>query len=182
MAILIPYVKQTWVDNNVSNPVSAARLGVIEEGILDVSLAPCVRVTHNAAQGTTSGTPLTLAFNTERFDQAGGASSTMHDTVTNNSRLTAIYAGVYQISANVEFAANSTGQRQLEIRLNATTTIAFNELNSSSAGSQRQTATTLYSLAVNDFVEVRVTQNSGGALNVNTAANYSPEFSMTRVG
>src|SRR5262245_23863489 len=107
MAIVIPYTKQTWTDGSGGGtPISAARLGVLEEGILDVSLAPAVRVTHNAAQTATTGVALTLAFNTERFDQAAGASSTMHDTVTNNSRLTAIYAGVYQISGNIEWSAS----------------------------------------------------------------------------
>ena len=41
---------------------------------------------------------------------------------------------------------------------------------------------TEYSLAVNDYVELVVYQSSGGALDVNAAANYSPEFGMTFQG
>ena len=106
MAIVIPYVKQTWTDGSGGGtPISAARLGVLEEGILDSSLAPAVRVFHNASQSITNSTLTALAFNSERFDQAGGVASTMHDTVTNNSRLTAIYAGVYMIGGTIRWAS-----------------------------------------------------------------------------
>ena len=40
---------------------------------------------------------------------------------------------------------------------------------------------TLYSLAVNEYVELVAFQDSGVSLNALTAANYSPEFSMVRV-
>jgi len=36
-------------------------------------------------------------------------------------------------------------------------------------------------LAVNDYVEVRVVQDSGGALNVRVFSEYSPEFGMAKV-
>src|SRR5712671_3909345 len=101
MPIVVPYVKQTWIDNNGANPVSAARLGVLEEGILDVSQAPAVRVFHNAAQSTTNITQTVLAFNSERYDQAAGAAAAQHDTVTNNSRLTCLYAGIYKITGTI---------------------------------------------------------------------------------
>lgn len=182
MAIVIPYVPQTWVDNNASNPVSAARMGVLEEGINDVSSAPAVRVFHNASQATTTGVAFVLAFNSERIDQAGGVASTMHDTVTNNSRLTCRYAGVYLINGLVEIAANATGLRRLDVRLNGTTIIGSESTLNIGAGANLQMeVSTLYPMAVNDYVELLVTQNSGGNLNVNVAGNYSPEFGMCRV-
>lgn len=178
MALIIPYVEQSWVDG--VSLASAARLTVIEDGIHNVSQAPAVRATHNTTQSLTSGVDTTLAFNTDRFDQAGGASSTMHDTVTNNSRLTCLYAGVYQITAGVRFAANATGIRQLKIRLNNTADLMIQNQNALSSGTTIMIITTLYPLAVNDFVEVVANQTSGGALNVESAANYSPEFMMVR--
>src|SRR6266705_1623220 len=114
MAIVIPYVKQTWVDGSGGGtPVSAARLGVVEEGILDVSQAPTAKVYHNATQAITTSVETALAFNSELWDQAGGASAAQHDTVTNNSRLTCLYAGIYQVVANCEFVANATGKREM---------------------------------------------------------------------
>jgi hypothetical protein len=44
-----------------------------------------------------------------------------------------------------------------------------------------QTVTTVYDLAAGDYLEVFAYQDSGGALNVQTNANYSPEFSMVLV-
>ena len=184
MAIVIPYVKQTWTDGSGGGtPISAARLGVLEEGILDVSQAPCVRVFHNTTQSVTTRTPLVLAFNSERFDQAGGASSTMHDTVTNNSRLTAIYAGIYQISATAQFTSSAGGSfRYLELRINGTTSIARQAAPPMNTGGNGIVVSSLYSFAVNDYVEVLANQDSGGALNILSTANFSPEFMMVRVG
>lgn len=176
MAIVIPYVKQTWTDG--SSQASAARLGVLEEGVLDVSLAPCVRVFHNTTQSITSGVATALAFNSERFDQAGGSSSTQHDTVTNNSRLTAVYAGVYSIGANVQWASSPT-TAAIQLRVNGTTLIAQSQ---AQVDYRYMNVGCIYSMSASDYVEVVVTQTSGGALNVSNTANTSPEFWMVRVG
>jgi len=183
MAIVIPYVKQTWTDGSGGGtPISAARLGVLEEGILDASLAPAVRAFHNASQSTSSATTLALALNSERFDTAGGVASTQHDTVTNNSRLTAIYAGIYQITGNVEWAGSNSGLRNVFIRLNGTTTIGYTQDTPGTVSAWQQSVSTLYQLAVSDYVELCVNQTTAGALNINSTANYSPEFMMVRVG
>lgn len=182
MPIVIPYTKQTWTDGSGGGtPLSAARMGVLEEGILDTSQAPAVRVFHNASQNTTSGVSLALAFNSERFDQAGGASSTMHDTVTNNSRLICRYAGIYYIAGNWNMAANASGQRQIQIRLNGATNIATSLILPSGTYGTITTISTVYSLAVNDYVELIAFQDSGSTLAITSAGNYSPEFSMVRV-
>src|SRR6266576_1935140 len=96
VAVVIPYVAQTWTDG--VSAASAARLTVIEAGVHEAHFQPAVRVFHNAAQSLTTGVATALAFNSERFDQAGNVADTQHDTVTNNSRLTCRYAGVYLIS------------------------------------------------------------------------------------
>src|SRR6266498_153432 len=125
----VPYVKQTWTDGSGgATPVSAARLGVIEQGIYDAHRMPCARVYHNVAQTTTTAIALALAFNSERFD-----TDTIHDTLTNNTRLTCKTAGVYEIGGGVEFAANATGVRSLQIRLNGTTAIVEQDITSTGA-------------------------------------------------
>ena len=177
MAIIIPYVKQTWTDGSGGGtPISAARLGVIEEGILDVSQAPAVRVFHNASQSITNSTLTALAFNSERFDQAGGVASTQHDTVTNNSRLTAQYAGIYLMGGTIRWSASPVNA-ELHLRINGTTTIASHNV---VADNRYETITSSYQLAVNDYVELLVLQISGGALNITATGNSSPEFWMVR--
>ena len=178
----IPRVKQNWVDGSSGNtPLSAARMNDIEQGIFDAHYMPAVRVFHNAAQSTTTGVDFTLAFNSDRFDQASNASDTMHDTVTNNSRLTCRYGGVYEIKGNVEFAANGTGSRVAKIKLNGTTVIAQMRIVAAASDNHALQVSCAYALALNDYVELVVQQSSGGALNVNSTGNYSPEFSMVRV-
>jgi hypothetical protein len=174
------YVRNpTWSDGaGGATPITAAKLNNIENGIFDAHFAPCARVTHNANQSIANSTPTVLAFNTERYDTVP-----LHDTSTNNERLTCKTAGKYQITASIEWSPNATGGRQIYIRLNGTTQITpTHQVTATAAGTMGQTATTLYDLAVNDYVDVVVTQNSGGALNVTTNPNYSPEFMMARVG
>lgn len=170
------YVKQTWVDGNPSNPVSAARMGVIEQGVFDAHFQPAARAFNSANISIATATTTAITLDSERFD-----TDTIHDTVTNNSRLTCKTAGKYQITGNVSWAASAGGTfRAVQIRLNGATTIAA-ALNSPSASNSSDMAvTTLYDLAVNDYVELMVRQDSGGALNVVASGNFSPEFMMSR--
>ena len=136
------------------------------------------RVYHNAAQSIPHATITVLAFNSERYD-----TDAIHDPVTNNSRLTAKTAGKYVISANVLYAPHSTGVRYLRIRLNGAIYIAMVRDDAIAAPETSDlSVTTIYSLSVNDYVEVIVYQTRGGALNVLSVSEHSPEFSMQRVG
>lgn len=138
------------------------------------------RVYHNATQSISSGgTAAPLAFNSERYD-----TDTIHDNSTNNTRLTCKTAGSYLIIGSVLFDVNATGQRLLEIRLNGTTLLADQRTNAIAGGTLGTglTIATQYPLAVNDYVELLVFQNSGSSLNVLSAGNYTPEFMIVRIG
>lgn len=175
MADKTPYVPQTWTDG--SSSASAARLNYIEDGILELSYAPAVRVFHNAAQSIASATETALQFNSERFDQAANAADTMHDTITNNSRLTCRYAGIYLIGGHAQWAASPAGA-QMYIRLGGATIIGRTLINA--ADYQVMSLTTAYQLAVNEYVELVVRQSTGGALSI-LSGSGSPEFWMVRV-
>lgn len=136
-----------------------------------------VRVYHNADQTINHATFTSLAFNSERWDSAA-----LHSTLSNNSRLTAVQAGIYLITGSVYFANSSTsGRREVYILLNNTTVIANQHYTAASSGSTNMVVTTAYQLAVGDYVELGVWQDSGGALAVSSVGNTSPEFSMTRL-
>jgi hypothetical protein len=171
------YVRVGPFVDGTSPFLSAANMNLIDLGILAAHFQPAARVFHNAAQSTTTAVAFVLAFNSERFD-----TDTIHDTSTNNSRLTCKTAGKYQITANVDWVGNATGYRQIYLRLNGATIIASAIDPQLGAGiNTHQSVTTLYDLAVNDYVEAVVIQTSGGSLNVNSTANYSPEFMMARI-
>ena len=141
------------------------------------SLNKGARAYNDADQSIPNNTPTIIALNSERYD-----TDAIHDLVTNNSRLTCKTAGKYVISFSGDFAANVDGRRSYNIKLNGTTFLAGTSDNPNSGGGFSREISTIYELAVNDYVEVEVWQSSGDALNLATTANRSPEFSMQRIG
>lgn len=135
---------------------------------------PRARVTHNATQSLTNGADTALAFNTEATDSAA-----LHDTATNNSRLTVPsgQAGFWLFVAYCEFAANATGQRKLAIRVDGATVFAGVAVDAAASGVTRLAVTALLALTAGQYAEAVASQNSGGALNVST----DPQFSAQRI-
>ncbi|MBA7479975.1 hypothetical protein ES707_15419 [subsurface metagenome] len=131
------------------------------------------RVYHNVAQSIPKNVWTPLVFNSERYD-----TDTIHSTVTNNSRLTCKTAGKYVIVGNFEWA-DIPPTTYMRIILNDEITIGY-------AGYYTYVpepiVSTVYDLAVNDFVELSVWQGSGSAVDVPSVAEYSPEFMMQRIG
>jgi hypothetical protein len=143
------------------------------------SLVPAVRVTHSANQTIATGTLTNLAFDIEQFD-----TQTLHDTVTNNSRLTAPVAGIYHIGAGVRWASNATARREVQLRINGSTIIATSivEPVSEAGVTTDQSVETSYALAAGDYVEVRVRQVSGGDLVAVAGSPVFPRFFMSYLG
>lgn len=171
-----PYAKQTWTDG--ASALSAARLGVIETGIYDAHFQPAARAFHSANQSIPNATLTTLAFNSESTDQDGLGTSTIHDNVTNNSRLTCRVAGFYGIVANIVFASNVTGIRLVGLYVNGASVVEVNANTTGGGFDSKLALPYMTALAVNDYVEVYVYQTSTGALNV--LAGSSVE--MARLG
>lgn len=132
------------------------------------------RVYHDANQSINNATPTTLAFNSERYDPYG-----MHDTASNNSRITVPIKGIYLIGTTVSFAS-MTGIVQCQIQHGGATLIAINKLYIS-ASVPHCNVNTVYEMGAGEYVEVIVVQSSGGALNCTTNANWSPEFWVQRI-
>lgn len=142
-----------------------------------VDFVPACRVYHDADQTIPNDTATVLSFNKERFDTDG-----IHDNTTNNSRLTCKTAGIYQITANVLFDQNAVGTRSLRILRNGSVRIGISMVDATAATALGLVVTTIYELAVNDYVEVAVRQASGGNLAVTATLRMSPEFMMVKVG
>lgn len=156
--------------------VGAADLGAGSVTPAKISGVPTVRAFHNANQSIPGNAAFTtVLLNSERFDTAS-----MHRTDVDTSRLTIATPGIYLLTANVTWESNGTGAREVNIRKNGTALIArVVQPGDAAANTTDQSATTVAKLAAGDFVEVVVRQNSGAALNILAAPEFSPEFSAT---
>lgn len=172
----MPYTTPTT--RSTGNLITAANWNTdLVENIKFLANPPACRVYHNAAQSIPHNTPTILAFNSERFD-----TDTMHDTATNNSRITIKTAGLFHVQANVEWAsAGGNSTRLVTLLLNGATTIGQAQIDGAT-GTQAMLVSSLYKFAVNDYIQVRVYHFQGGAVNLNSAGAYSPEFSAVWVG
>jgi hypothetical protein len=110
-------------------------------------------------------------LNSERWD-----TDTCHDTVTNNSRLTAKTAGVYSIIGISEWDANATGIRGLELWVNNTTPVGADYRPAEALNSIVQSAAAQWLFAVNDYVEIKVQQDSGASRTLGAGAITFSEF------
>jgi phosphopantothenate synthetase len=158
-------------DDIADGAVNAAKIqnGSLGTGEFSSSI-PTARVTRSANQSIPNGQTRSLGFDTERYDTAN-----MHSGA-NISRLTAPATGIYEVSAQVDWAGN-TAQRTMSLRKNGVTVIA---LDISPPGDTRpQEVSVQTRLRAGDFVEARVGHTSGSALNVVKLGEISPEFWMT---
>jgi hypothetical protein len=171
-----------WATPNhatASTVASAAAFNSHENDLLylkdRVDNPPRCRLNHNTTQSITTGTDTAVAFNAEFQDSAA-----LHDTVTNNSRITIPTGegGQYLFTASVEFASSPTGQRKIMFRIGGSSDVALVTVDAA-AGSQPTRLTTVYQYqaSAGDYLEVFVSQNSGGSINL--AA--TPLFSATRL-
>ena len=128
-----------------------------------------------------NGALTTLLFDIEDFD-----TDNIHSTVTNTERLTCRTAGKYLIMAQVEWAVSALGTfRQIKVshtRSGIEDDIIIHGQAPSAIILNQHVVAALYDLLVNDFLLLRVQQDSGVSLNIVGSATWTPIFSMVRVG
>lgn len=94
---------------------------------------------------------------------------------SDGTKLVCKTAGKYLIGGCFRFEANTVGTRFLSIFLNASTQIVVAE---STGSATICNASCVYSLAVNDYVQLSAFQNSGQTLNILCEPSFTPEFWM----
>lgn len=143
---------------------------------------PSTRVNHNTTQSITDSTLTKLAFNAERHKTVAG----MHNTVTNNSRITITDAGLYVVGFTAGFAAAADYVRVYgDLFLNNTTIIdADDKATPAVSHGPLVRVTTMYKFAAADYIEARVYQDNtaNAARNAVNTGNYTPEFWATWIG
>jgi len=135
------------------------------------------RVYHDTHQDTPDDLSTYLAFNSEDYD-----THEMHDTVTNNERITIKTSGIYLVTAHIYFETNNVGYRRTSIYLSAGFTIADFRRPSYTGMATPLLITTIHQLTAGQYLRLRVRQNSGGILRVMRYAQYSPYFMAQRIG
>lgn len=172
----MPYVSPATVVSGTN--ISSTTFGNVVKADLDfLARPPACRVTKAALQSIPNNTVTAITFDTERFD-----TDTMHDTVTNNSRITFTTAGIYMVGGTLRYQSNATGYRNIVIRLNNGNNIAEDLKPIVAAIVTISSIATLYQFIAGDYVELCAEQTSGGALNVEKVNPDSPEFWATWVG
>lgn len=151
--------------------------------VLKTFIWPSVRVTNSANQSIANNDDeVVVTFDTELWDDYG-----FHSTTSNTSRLTVPlgYAGTYLIVANAQFEAAAAGQRIYSICYNGALGQPIAQVqstNNTAANRMASQVTTIYQLDEDDYVEFRVYQNSGGALDIRAVDYWSPLFHMIWMG
>jgi hypothetical protein len=110
-----------------------------------------------------------LNFNSEEFD-----TDSFHDNSTNNSRITipSGKSGKYLVVGNVHFAPNATGGRSFYLYKNGSADIFSIDIPTSSATyDTSQNFSLIRDLTAGDYLQLRVYQTSGGALDVVNGIN-----------
>ncbi len=151
---------RTWVTGEI---VTAAHLNQdVRDNTGFLFTPPSVRAFKAADQtGIADTTDTAVVLDSEDFD-----TDTMHDTATNNTRLTFTTAGKYMVGAAARWDGNITGGRIIGIR-DAGSTFRVRDGGVALGGDfLRQSVSQLDSYAATDYVEAVLRQNSGGTRSI----------------
>lgn len=161
-----------------NNPADAMVVGVTTANLR----LPSCRVYRSSAQTIPNNSQTVLSFTTARHDTMSTIAAMW--TAGDPTHVMVRTPGIYIATACVEFAANSTGERTVAIFDTASNQyFAIEERTPVSGDSTDITCSSgpFYVPAASSF-QVYVFQNSGGALNVDASAAYTPEFSVAMIG
>jgi len=163
---LVPYSDPGAV--TAGNPLPAAYLNTTRANGAWFSEPPQCSVYNSSVQSVPNSTVTALLCASESLDN-----NFMHSTTSNTSRITAVNAGRYTFTGTALFAIDGTGtgMRRLTFRLNGTTEYDLVQVAAvSTLSTVILSASRTFTLAISDYAEMTVYQNSGGALNVTALA------------
>ncbi len=139
------------------------------------------RIAYTTTQSLTNNTSTKLLFNTASATPDIGSYDPQGWFNNANDSIDIGQDGFYAVAANVAFAANTTGRREIAIAVNGTVRASVNISAASASTTNLSVSTNLY-LVVGDEVTVSALQTSGGALNTANVAGVFPALSLGRIG
>ena len=122
------------------------------------------RAYTTATTSLPNATILAIAFGVEYFDH--DPNGALHDTSTNNSRITIRTTGVYHIGGQGVFDSNATGYRELRFRANGVVDLLLDARTAISGSVHYCMLYGMWPLVAGDYLEMMAQQTSGGALDV----------------
>lgn len=147
-----------------SSVIPTSRLNAYKDAVDYVGRdKPHASVKETTAQSIPNNTWTALTSDEENFDVGG-----LHSTVTNTSRLTIPTgeSGKYRVTCTINFVGAATGTRAVGIGKNgASPTFPLSSQLGSASVAPSMGGSTLLNLVAGDYVEVKVLQDSGGAIN-----------------
>ena len=163
---------QVWLLND-----GADLLGIGMVAAVDRTLAPTA--SRSTLQTITTATQTKVIF--DAVDSDGW---NCWDVSPNPTRLTAPITGRYIITGNVAFEASSSGHRALNILKNNTLELARSDFNPVSNAIDTHSTVTCHAVTLtkNDYVELRVWQNSGQNLDIMNTGDHDPKMSLIYLG
>jgi hypothetical protein len=160
-----------------SSNVSFNNVNINGENSLWVSRASVA----SSAQSLTNNTSTTILLDTASTTPTTGTYDPKSWFNNANDRIVIGQDGFYAVSANIAFAANTTGRRTLNIIVNGADAGGIQVLASPAGSTVLSSSTNLY-LAAGDLVTMTALQQSGGALNTVVVAGVYPALSVGRIG
>lgn len=139
-------------------------------GELFVTQSPPVARVFNAGNvAIANNTPTVPTYDSQLFI----STSAMHSTASNPSRVIAPSSGIYVATANVTWNAfSSAGVREVLLLANSTSYMGAHRTRAdpSAANVTPMTVTAVWRFQANEWVEMRVTQDSGSTGSISSAS------------
>lgn len=178
-----------WVANAGSYATAALLKAGVQDPLKFLLDPPECRVRQTVVQSITSaGGYQALTFTTEDYDNEATAAhlsgTGMHDTVTNTNRIICRTPGRYMLIGGYTFAINSTGRRASCWHVNGAAINTGQQIFTpgSTTTFEHAARTMVTPLAVGDYVELRVYQDSGATLSTTIATNAGGYATVRWVG
>lgn len=159
-----------WVSGEV---ISETKLDSIST-VLDYLAAPPLAILGRSSnQSISASTYTAVEWNTETYDTVAG-----HSTVTNTSRYTAVYPGLYKVSAAVPFVANTEAYKLHCYFQHSTGTEYFGGalFKSTNATNPGVNGSAIIPLNVGEYMEVYVWHNKSGVSSIDSSYHGGPRW------
>ena len=154
-------------DVTAGSVLTATLFNQVQTNVRNYRVPPACSVARTATQSINSATDTRIAFTAGAEFDTESPSDPMFSSGS-NTRITIQTTGIYIVTANLRWAANSTGVRYCTIWKNGAAVASLGYASPGSVDGDMSSSRVI-SLADNDYLEMNVYQTSGVALNINWA-------------